>query len=105
FIRVARKGARRLEGEASPMARCFAPLLRGALANLSGDRQAAARHLGDAVNACETADMHLYAAAARRRLGEVRGDAPLVTLADDWMRNQEVRNPPRMTGMLVPGWK
>lgn len=105
FANTARKGARRLEREDSPMARCFSLLLRGGLANLSGDRGGAARYLTEAANACEAADMHLYAAAARRWLGQVQGDEALVREADEWMRNQEVRNPARMTGMLAPGWK
>jgi hypothetical protein len=105
FLKAARKGAKRLEREDSPMARCFALLLLGGFANFAGDRETAARHLADAATACEAADMHLYAAAARRRLGEVRGDAALVTQADEWMRYQGVRNPVRMTGMLAPGWK
>jgi hypothetical protein len=105
FARAARAGARRLERETSPMAQCFALILRGGLANLSGDPESAARHLEEAAKACEAADMHLYAAAAQRHLGELRGDEALVKHADEWMRNQEVRNPARMTGMLAPGWK
>lgn len=104
FLNTARKGARRLEREDSPMARSFALLLRGGLAHLSRDRDAAARHLAEAVKACEVADMHLYAAVARRRLGEAQGDQALATQADEWMRHQEVRNPARMAGMLAPGW-
>ena len=105
FASAARAGARRLEREDSPMARCFALLLRAGLANLSGDRDAAVRHLADAAKACEAADMHLYAAAARRRLGQVTGDDALVRQADEWMRGQEVRNPARMTDLLAPGWR
>src|SRR5439155_3481158 len=105
FLSVARKGARRLEREDSPMARCFALILRGGLANLAGDRETAARHLAEAARACEAADMHLYAAAARRRIGEVTGDAALVAQADDWMGNEDVRNPERMVGMFAESWK
>jgi hypothetical protein len=105
FVNVARRGARRLEREVSPMARCFALILRGGLASLSGAREAAGRNLSEAATAFEAADMHLYAAAARRRLGQVQGNETLVREAEEWMRSQEVRNPVRMTGMLAPGWK
>jgi serine/threonine protein kinase len=105
FIRAAGAGAYRLEHEDSPMARCFALILRGGLAHLAGERESARRHLADATAACEAAAMHLYAAAARRRLGEVTGGTEgraLVAAADEWMTGQGVRNPARMTEMLAP---
>jgi hypothetical protein len=51
--------------------------------------------------------MHLHAAASRRRLGELLGAAPgqaLVTEADQWMREQTIRDPARMTSVYAPGF-
>ena len=45
--------------------------------------------------------------AARRRLGQVIGGergAEMIANADDWMRNQGIKNPLLMTRMLAPGW-
>ena len=50
--------------------------------------------------------MRLHAAAARRRLGGLIGGEAgraLVAEADAWMAGQ-VRNPPRTTAMLAPGF-
>jgi hypothetical protein len=41
--------------------------------------------------------MHLYAQAARRIRGEVAA-------VDAWMRKQQVRDPARMSALLVPGF-
>jgi hypothetical protein len=51
--------------------------------------------------------MGLFAAAARRRLGLLRGGdegRTLIERADTWMRAQSVRNPPRMAACLAPGF-
>jgi hypothetical protein len=49
--------------------------------------------------------MALYAAAARRRLGELLGGAEgaaLIEAADDWMAGQGVARPERLTALFVP---
>jgi hypothetical protein len=51
-------------------------------------------------------DVALYAAAARRRRGELLGGdegRELIASADAAMRAQNVVNPARMTAALVPG--
>jgi hypothetical protein len=51
--------------------------------------------------------MRLFAAVARRRLGETLGGdqgSQLVEEADVFMRRQAVRAPERFTYMLVPGF-
>lgn len=53
-----------------------------------------------------SADLGLYAAAARRRLGQLTDGAAgrdLIAAADEWMTSQGVKNPVRMTAMLAPG--
>ena len=65
------------------------PLLRAAAADL------------------DSVDMRLYAAAARRRLGQLLNNdegRSLITQADQWMASQNIRNPIRMTAMLAPGF-
>ena len=60
-----------------------------------------------AVTACERADMKLYAAVARRRLGMLQADdrgRALVREADAFMAAQGIRNPARMTRLIAPGF-
>jgi hypothetical protein len=52
-------------------------------------------------------EMRLYAAAARRRLGQLLGGDEgrgMIVQADVWMTGQGIKNPARMTAMLVPGF-
>ncbi len=59
-----------------------------------------------AVTACERADMTLYAAVARRRLGMLRNDdrgPELVREADAWMASQGIKNPARMARLIATG--
>jgi hypothetical protein len=49
--------------------------------------------------------MALYAAAARRRRGELIGGDEgqvLVEEIEAWMKEQRIKNPSRMTAMLAP---
>ncbi len=70
---------------------------------LAGSRQL----LETAVRNFEKAEMALYAATARRRLGKlVGGDEgeALITEADIWLRGQLVKIPERMEDVLMPGF-
>ena len=63
-----------------------------------GQLRAAAEYL-------EAIDMPLYAAAARRRLGELVGGAEgqdLMTRADQWMAGRGVADPARMARVFAP---
>ena len=49
--------------------------------------------------------MNLYAAASRRRLGEILGGEfgrAHVEKADSWMRQQTIQNPARMADVFAP---
>lgn len=107
LLRAAEQDARRLEREKFPWTSALAQLLRAGAAAGRGDRTRAIERLANAVNALEAADLHLYAAAARRRQGELIGGAAgakLVAQAEAWMTGQEIRNPARMTALLAPGF-
>ena len=66
----------------------------------------AAELLRQAIAALEAVETHAYAAAAKRRLGQLIGGAEgdaLIAASDAWMQEQEVANPQRLTAMLAPG--
>jgi hypothetical protein len=97
---------RTLQREGVPWAAGFAhAVAAGLAANLVQQRDAIA-HMTEAVAAFDHAEMRLYSAVARRRLGEWRGGAEgaaMVAAADEWMRSQGVRKPERLTWALCPG--
>jgi hypothetical protein len=105
LLREAQRDARRIERERMPWGDALAHLVRAGIARFRGDRTAALQHLSAGEAGLEVARMSLYAAAARRRRGELAGGAEgraLMEAADAWMTGQLVRNPIRMAAMLVP---
>jgi len=107
LVRAARAVAARQAGDSQPMARAFSCLTHAGIERALGDEERAAALLRDGLAALEALDTNLYANAARRRLGQTLGGhdgAALVTQADYWMHARGVRNPARMSAMLIPGW-
>jgi len=108
WLRIAERLARRIAQERMPWSDPLALLIRAAVASARGDDPAAAGLLSLAVEGFTRAEMGLYAAAARRRLGVVvggEGGGQLVAEADAWMTDQSIRRPEAMTRMLVPGFR
>jgi serine/threonine protein kinase len=107
FLAVARDGARRIARERRPWSDPIALLLQGGIAHLEGSTPLALRYLHDAAERFDRADMKLYAAVARRRIGTLQDDAPgheLRRQAEEWMAAQHIKNPVCMTRMLAPGF-
>jgi serine/threonine protein kinase/tetratricopeptide (TPR) repeat protein len=107
-LRLADKMARKIEKVDISWSKPFATLVRAAVAQQRAEPEQAATLLSQAVLSFENADMRLYAAAARRRLGETVGGergAQLIAEADAWMTAQKIKNPVAMTRMLAPGFK
>jgi len=99
--------ARAITAERTPWGDALAQLLLAGAAARLGDRPAARIHLAEAVAGCEPAGMALYAAAARRRRGEL-GPEPEAAIwrdrADTWLSGQGVADIPRLLATLVPGF-
>ena len=106
LIAAAAADARKMERTKAHWAIPLACLLRGGVAATRGENGAALQSLQAAVSGFERAGMQLYAAAARRRMGEMiggaKGDARIES-ADDWMRKQQIRDPRKIARMLAPG--
>ncbi|HEX2573133.1 MAG TPA: protein kinase [Polyangia bacterium] len=97
--------ARRLRGEEMAWATPLGVLVEALIARARG-QATAERLLAEAATGFEAADMRLYAAAARRRRGQLLGGAAgaaLCAQADAVFREQGVERPERAAAMLAPG--
>ena len=86
--------------------------IKAGVAAARGHSSQAANLFALALTQLEAVDMHLYAAASRRRLGEILGGddgKAQVDRADSWMREQSIQNPARIadvfTAVVAPGAK
>jgi serine/threonine protein kinase len=108
YLKTASLLARRIEKENMLWSTPIVSLIRAGVANLRDDPDICTALLSAAISGFEQADMCLYAAAARRRLGQALGGdrgRSLIGEADAWMEKQTIKNPTRLTQMLVPGFK
>ena len=108
LLQIAEKLAQGITKERIAWADPFAALVRAAVASARLERAQAAALLTAASEGFDLGDMGLYAAASRRRLGQVLGDErgrELIETADKWMTSQKIRKPALMTRMLAPGWE
>ena len=99
----------KLDAERMAWSDVLSTLLRAGLACCRGDRPLAVQLLRAAVADCERNQMALHAAAARWRLAEtLPADSDeageLRAQAQRFMAAQELRSPPRLIAMLVPGF-
>ncbi|MDQ5846512.1 MAG: protein kinase [Acidobacteriota bacterium] len=106
-LRLAEKMARTIEKVSISWSKPFAILLRATIVQQRGDTEGAKELLSQAISSFERVDMHLYAAAARRRLGETLGGergGQLIAEADGWMVEHGIKDPEAMSNMLAPGF-
>ena len=105
FLRSAERDVRRIEREGTPWGLPLARLIRAGIAAARTDPEEGLRQLARAEDEFAQLDMALYAAAARRRRGELLGGEgqSLVASADARMAEEDIRNPGRMADMLAPG--
>jgi hypothetical protein len=76
-------------------------------AHLRGDADTERARLEAAIASLDALDTRLYAAAARRRLGQILGGdegAALIRAADAFMAERAIARPERMAAMLAPPW-
>ena len=106
LVQEAERAAGKLAAERMPWVNPLAALLRAGVRLSRGEASEAAALLAGAVRDFEAVDMPLYAAAARRRVGEIAGGEEgraAVEAADAWMKEQGVVDPARIAAMLAPG--
>src|SRR5262249_28784943 len=107
LLDTAARAARELEAEEVAWAEPLSATVRAGIATIRGDMDGANTWLGKARSGFTAAHMELFAAAAKRRAGELsrddKGEA-LVMEADRWMKEVGVVRPDRITAMLAPGF-
>ena len=106
FLAIARADTRRIDRIGSPWSDAVARLLNAAVASVEGRANDVRDMLAAAVSGFERADMKLYAAVARRRLGVIQGEygRALVDGADAWMAAEGIKNPARIARLIAPGF-
>jgi predicted Ser/Thr protein kinase len=107
FLAVPRAAARRIARERMVWSDPLALLLKAGVAYLENDQGLALRLLHDAAQQFERADMKLYVAVTRRRIGALQSDAAGRACrehADAWFAAQDIKNPVAFTRMLAPGF-
>src|SRR5687768_2243964 len=108
LIDVAENLARQISKEGMKWADPLAALVRAGVASLRSEKQTTISLLSNACAGFEEAHMKLYAAVARRRLGEITDGVEgkrLMDEADRWMQEQKIKAPSKITRMLAPGIK
>lgn len=106
FIKQAEKDARSIEGEKLDWANPLALTIRAGVAVLRAEKDRARKLLERAATGFDSVDMALYAAATRRRLGELTGGGDgdrMVKISQQWMNAQQIKRPAKLTAMLLPG--
>ncbi len=107
LLQIASRDAAEISAKKRAWANPLARLLRAGIAAVEGHDSSSRKLLRLAVEELDAADMSLYAAAARRRLGVATAGEQgreLVAQADAWMSEQRIVNPICMTAMLAPGF-
>ena len=107
FLSIVNHDIKRIRREPLAWATPVATLLGASAAFCDGRPDMAATGLQRAADEFARADMHLYVAAARRRLGALVGGAggrDMIRSADDWMAAQQIKNPIAMVRLLAPGF-
>jgi serine/threonine protein kinase len=85
----------------------LALVIQAGLARRRGNDERAAALLSQAIEGFEASNMKLYAATARRRLGEIiggEGGQDLINQSVEWMSKQEIKNPVAVANLMAPGF-
>jgi serine/threonine protein kinase len=101
------RDVRKLRRERAPWASGLADVLAAAAADLRGQREECVRRLRASIDAFDTVEMKLHAAAARRRLAAMVDDderARLKAHCEAYMEREGVKAPDKTIEMMAPGF-
>jgi hypothetical protein len=108
LLRWAARDARKIERRRMPWSDPLAKLIHAGIAAQNRQGEQTLALLAAAEKEFTAADMELYAAAARRRKGELVGGEVgrgLVSAACASMTGQDIHDPDRVAAMLAPGFR
>ncbi len=97
------RSARRIGRAESAWSSALADLLHSGVAAARGRHSTALARLRAAAAGFDQCEMVVHAAACRRRLGRLTGDAEAVAAAEQVLRERGVGAPDRMSAVLAPG--
>jgi hypothetical protein len=105
LLASAQRHIEKLAKEGLPWMKAITSVRRGCLSAMRRDTEGAVRHFRAAVTACDAAEIGLYAAVSRVRLGELLGgdegravrDAGLAKIAAE-----EIKKPDRFVALFAP---
>ena len=106
LLQTALADARRIERANALWAAPLGDLIHAGVAAARNEHERCLRRLKAAAAGFDDAGMELYAAAARRRAGEVMGGVEgreMIRNADAWMKLNRIRDPVKMSRFLAPG--
>jgi hypothetical protein len=108
MLKQAERVARILDRQRLGWSDAFAAHVRAGIASVRGDEAASVALLRRAIEGFDQGGLDLYAAAARRRLGQlVGGDEgqALIARGDAWMAGQGIRVPDKMARAFASGFR
>lgn len=106
MLAVATQDAKRIEREKMLYGNAFAKIIYAGIAAIGNQKNEAIKFLALAEEEFKTANMQLFLAATQRRRGQLISGGEgrkLVETAENWMNDQLIKNPTRITNMLIPG--
>ncbi|MEA2165578.1 MAG: eukaryotic-like serine/threonine-protein kinase [Thermoanaerobaculia bacterium] len=104
-LAAVQRDVKRILSERMPWSQPLAESLQAGVYAIQGRVEQSRELFESAVRNFEKAEMALFAAAARRRLGEITGGETgraMISEADEWMWSQGVKYPERLTRVLTP---
>ena len=104
LLRETERAARHLVRGGAPYSAPMGHALQAGAAFQRGQRERAIELGARAAAEFEAADMPLYAAAVRRHVAELTGDAAAIADADARMRAEGIRVPARIANLFAPGF-
>lgn len=106
LLSIAENDIKRIEKENTPWGNALSLPIRAAISSINNNIPQALELLEKTEKDCQSINMSFYAISARRSRGLLLGGQQgqdLISSADNWIRNQKIKNPERITAMFVPG--